>query len=245
VLELYSRADNPLFVAEIGNDQPFARYFFSTLGYQGIGFAPFGMDETDYVNYPLGAKEYNDDIIEHFAENYRLMAPVAREWAKLSFAGKTWGVAEPVDTLASNEKIWNAEATPEEKKAAEQDLAVKLTQNIDVGLWNAEVSYGRPMFWIAPPVGNSPASGGALIAQLSENEYLVTGYRSRVTFTPSSELGDSLYMIERVEEGHFENGQWVFDRVWNGDQTDWGLNFTSRIHWLKVKMASYKVEIAQ
>ena len=29
---------------------------------------------------------------------------------------------------------------------------------------------------------DSPLKGGALIAQLSANEYLVTGYRARVTF---------------------------------------------------------------
>lgn len=242
VLELYSRPDNALFVAEIGNDQPFARYFFSTLGYQGIGFAPFGMDNTDYVNYPLGAKELNDEIIEHFAQNYRLLAPMAREWAKWSFAGKVWGVAEPVDTHAQNEKIWNAEATPEEQKAEAQKNAVNYTQLLDLGLWDAEVTYGRHMFWIDPPVGNHPSSGGVLIAQLSDNEYLVTGYRARVTFTASSELKNKKYMIERVEEGHYKDGKWVFERVWNGDQTDWGLNFTSRMHVLKVRMASYETQ---
>lgn len=242
VLDLYSRPDNALFVAEIGNDQPFARYFFSTLGYQGIGFAPFGMDETDYSNYPLGAKKIDDDLIEHFAANYRLLAPMAREWAKLSFEGKVWGVAEPLDTHAANEKIWNAEATPEEKKAEANKNAASLTQHLDVGLWNAEVTYGRPMFWIDPPVGNNPASGGVLIAQLGDNEYLVTGYRARVDFKPSSELNGKKFMIERVEEGHYKNGKWIFERVWNGDQTDWGLNFTSRIHLLKVKMATYTTE---
>lgn len=242
VLQLYARPDNPLFVAEIGNDQPFARYFYSTLGYQGIGFAPFGMDETDYVNFPLGAREYNDKIVEHFAEAYRLMAPWAREWARLSFEGKVWGVAEPMDTLTSNEKIWNAEATPEENTAEVKKNAKNYTQNLDLGLWNAEVTYGRPMFWIEPPVGNNPASGGVLIAQLGENEYLVTGFRVRVTFAPSAELEDKKYMIERVEEGRFEKDKWIFERVWNGDQTDWGLNFTSQAHILKVKMATYTTD---
>jgi len=79
------------------------------------------------------------------------------------------------------------------------------------------------MFWIDPPIGNSPASGGALIAKLSDNEYLVTALRARVSFSPSDELAGQVHMIERVEEGHFENGAWVFERVWNGDQTDWGL----------------------
>lgn len=240
VLELYSRPDNALFVAEIGNDQPFARYFFSTLGYQGVGFAPFGMDNTDYSNYPLGAKKIDDETIEAFAQNYRLLKPMAREWAKLSFENRVWGVAEPVDTNANNEKIWNAEATPEEIKSEAKKNAANYTQRLDVGLWDAEVTYGRPMFWIDPPVGNTPSSGGVIIAQLSDNEYLVTGYRARVTFSASAELNGKKYMIERVEEGHFENGKWVFERVWNGDQTDWGLNFTSRMHVLKVRMAAYE-----
>lgn len=242
VLELYSRPDNALFVAEIGNDQPFARYFFSTLGYQGIGFAPFGMDDTDYVNYPLGTREMNDAAIKHFAQNYRLLAPMAREWAKLSFERKVWGVAEPVDTNATNEKIWNAEATPEEQKAEAAKNAANYTQLLDLGLWDAEVTYGRHMFWIDPPVGNHPSSGGVLIAQLSDNEYLVTGYRARVTFKGSAELQGKKYMIDRVEEGHYKDGQWVFERVWNGDQTDWGLNFTSRMHLLKVRMATYETQ---
>ena len=242
VLDLYSRPDNALFVAEIGNDQPFARYFFSTLGYQGIGFAPFGMDDTDYVNYPLGTKTMNDEAIEHFAQNYRLLAPMAREWAKMSFEGKVWGVAEPVDTNATNEKIWNAEATPEEQKAEAAKNAANYTQLLDLGLWDAEVTYGRHMFWIDPPIGNNPSSGGVLIAQLSDNEYLVTGYRARVTFKGSAELQGKKYMIDRVEEGHYKDGQWVFERVWNGDQTDWGLNFTSRLHILKVRMAIYETQ---
>ena len=35
-------------------------------------------------------------------------------------------------------------------------------------------------------------------------------------------------------------GQWVFERVWNGDQTDYGLNFTSAPQLLRVKLATYR-----
>ncbi|MDC8829211.1 DUF5597 domain-containing protein [Alteromonas gilva] len=234
VLELYSRDDNPLFVAEIGNDQPYARYFFSTLGKQGIGFAPFGMDYTDYANFPLGAKVVNDETIAPFAELYSLMAPWASVWAKLSFENDTWGVAEPHDST-SDKAVWNA------RVSAKSDDDSQFQQTLDLGRWNAEVSYGRPMFWIDPPTGNHPASGGALIAKLGEDEYLITALRARVTLSPSSEIEQLPYMIERVEEGHFDaDGNWVFERVWNGDQTDWGLNFTSQPHILKVKMATYK-----
>ena len=244
VLDLYARPDNALFVAEIGNDQPFARYFYSTLGKGGIGFSPFGMDDTGYTNYPLGAKEYNAEIIEHFAQHYRAIAPGMRPWAKLLFEKNSWGFAEPLDTTADTQKIWNAEATPAEKEQHNKDRAAALTQLVDAGLWDIEVTYGRPMFWIAPPEGNVPAAGGALVVQLSDNEYLVTAHKARVEFKPSAELAGKKYMIERVEEGHFstipdEKGEWKMDRVWNGDQTDWGLNFSDRAVTLKVKMAAY------
>jgi len=244
VLELYSGNNNPLFVAEIGNDQPFARYFFETLGHQGIGFAPFGMDTTGYTNYPLGAKHYDDETFAHFGEIYELMAPWSKVWAKLSYEGETWGVAEPLDTTKATGAIWNAEnsklADEGARKKRVADRAKQLTQTLDLGLWNAEVSYGRPMFWVAPPEGNTPASGGALIAKLSENEYLVTALRARVSFSPSSELEGKRHMIVRVEEGHFNpEGEWVFERVWNGDQTDWGLNFDDKHHLLKIRMATY------
>lgn len=243
VLDLYTLPNNPLFVAEIGNDKPYARYFYETLGRGGIGFVPFGMDDTDYTNYPLGAKEYNAETIEAFAQHYRLLSGWSSEWAKLSAQGKVWGVAEPLDTNANSQKIWNAEATPEEiaEQAVKEkkDKAAALTQHLDLGLWDAEVTYGRYMFWIDPPVGNTSAEGGALIAQLSDNEYLVTAFKARVEFKASAELKNKKYMIERVEEGHYENGTWVMERVWNGDQTDWGLNFTNRPHLLKVKMAAY------
>ena len=47
-------------------------------------------------------------------------------------------------------------------------------------------------------------------------------------------------LYERVEEGHYDaSGKWVFERVWNGDQTDYGLNFTTLPQVLRVKLAAY------
>lgn len=236
VMELYAREDNPLYIAEIGNDQPYARYFFTALGHGALGFAPFGMDYTDYSNYPLGAKNMDDEIA-HFSELYKLFGSMAREWAGISYRHRTWGVSEPLDTENPDKALWNAEGSDAEKKAKDPE---NYTQRLDLGDWTAEVTYGRPAFWIEPPQGNTPSSGGAVIAELGEDEYLVTGYRARVTFYPDGELEGESFMMSRVEEGHFEDGEWVFERVWNGDQTDWGLNFTGKPHVLKVKLATYK-----
>jgi beta-galactosidase GanA len=235
VMDLYRRVDNALYISEIGNDQPFARYFFSALGRQAIGFAPFGMDYSDYSNYPLGAERVDDETLAHFAEVYALFAPMAREWARLSFENRVWAVSEPVDTDPEPDDQWNPDVAGE---PAEQVYR----QHLDLGKWSAEVSYGRPMFGNPPPVGNDPASGGAAIAELGPNEYLVTGLHARVSFSPSRELEDRQMIIARVEEGHFENGRWIFERVWNGDQIDWGLNFSGNPHVLRVRLASYETQ---
>ena len=47
-------------------------------------------------------------------------------------------------------------------------------------------------------------------------------------------------IYEYVDEGSYDaNGKWVFRRRWNGDQTDYGLNFSSATQLLRVKLTSY------
>ena len=213
VLDRYQRPDNALFVGETGNSPAYPRYFFSTLGHQGIGFAPFGLDFTGYSNYPLGAARIDSETLEPFALNYRLVAPAMRELADLSLGGKVHGVAE--------------------------DPAVH-TQTISLGHWQATVSYGLPQFGpTGAPPGNPQPVGGALIAQVSADEFLVAGYHTRVSFDVADPARGAKMQFARVEEGTYENGAWKFLRVWNGDQTDWGLNFTSVPQWLKVRLATY------
>jgi beta-galactosidase GanA len=211
VLELYRRPDNPLFVAETGNDVHYARYFFAALGQQAIGFTPFGIDYTGYGNYPLGAKVVDRETLEPFARNYRLLAPMARELAALSFEGKVWGVSE-------NPK--------------EPQRQIELSPQ-----WRATVGFGQDQFGTEPPKGNPTPRGGALIAQLAPNEFLVTGFNVRVSVQSTSE---PLKHVARVEEGVYAGGKWEFRRVWNGDQVDWGLNFTARTTVLRVRFAEQR-----
>jgi beta-galactosidase GanA len=214
----YARPDNALFVAETGNAIPYARYLFDTLGRGGIGFSPFGMDFTGYANYPLGAAKLNAETVEAFAANYRLFAPMQREWAKLAFEKPVWGGSEPDDRAA---------------------------QSTVIGDWSVTLRYGKWQFggsdWTFikdRPVDPTGANGGAVVAQLSPNEFLVTGRNARVEFGRANKDGKS-FLLARVEEGHFDKGQWVFDRLWNGDQIDYGLNFAGGPQVLRVKLATY------
>jgi hypothetical protein len=42
-----------------------------------------------------------------------------------------------------------------------------------------------------------------------------------------------------VEEGAYVDGKWQFRRIWNGDQTDYGLNFTTKPQVLRVKLMTF------
>ena len=200
VLELYHRDDNALFVPETGGGAGNARFLFSALGLQAIGFAPFGMDYTTARNTP--------ESLAPTAMNYRLIAPMAREIARLNFEGKLQAVAE-------------------EKG--------KVTQTLAFGAWNAVVSYGATRNNRA--VGNTEPTGRILVAQLKDNQFLVAGFHCRADFHPAD--ADRHRQFLRVEEGAYQNGVFKFLRIWNGDETDWGLNFGAEPLVLRVSLATY------
>ena len=221
-LRHYARPDNALFIPETGNDAEFARFFWSVLGKGGIGFSPFGFDETGYSNYPLGAKTLDAATIEAFASKYALFAPMARDWAKLALEHATWGSAKGRDGGDESTVLG----------------AWRITTQYD--LWQ----FGeRDAPWLkrdpAPTAGKGV--GGAVVAQLGPDEFLIAGSNVRVRLELAQPAADESAMLVRVEEGRYDgSGKWTFLRVWNGDQTDYGLNFSDAPTLLRVQMARSK-----
>jgi beta-galactosidase GanA len=213
VLDTYSRKDNALFVPESGNAEAYPRYLFAALGHGAIGWSTFGLDLTGYANAPLGAPVVDDKLIDEFALNFKLIGPMQREIARLNFEGKVQAVAE--DPAAHS-------------------------QTMDFGPWTATVAYGLRVFGrAANPPGNAEPVGRALVAQLGPDEFLVTGVSARVDFKPTDAAGGKHREFVRVEEGTYVDGKWKFLRIWNGDQTDYGLNFTTQPQVLRVTLMTY------
>jgi beta-galactosidase GanA len=217
----YARADNALMIPEFGNSVNHARFFWPALGKGAIGFAPFGMDATGYSNYPLGAKALGPQEMEAFASKYRLFSPIARQWARIAASRPTWGSAKGPDAADQSQVIgrWKVTAMYELWEFGERD-------------WT----------WIKtdPHPTKGHAVGGMVVAQLAPDEFLVAGSDVRARFTLDQPRGGEIGTVLRVEEGSFApDGQWVMTRVWNGDQTDYGLNFTQQPVLLKVKLGTY------
>jgi beta-galactosidase GanA len=203
--EKMARPDNPLFVPELGNDLPFARFFWLALGKGAIGVAPFGMDPT-YSNYPLGGLNTPENL-EAFASKFALLAPIARDWAKLAFEHPTVGFARGDD--ASD-------------------------QSVVLGRWKINAQYGAWAFgdpnatWMKGPPNPTKGQpvGGAALIQLGPDEFLLAGSDVRISFGELAPNPNGGGYFMTVEEGTFDNGRWVMRRRWNGDQTDYGLNLT-------------------
>jgi hypothetical protein len=213
-IDFYRRKDNALLIPETGNPAAYARYVYTAIGQGAIGWAPFGLDLSRYSNQTEGPGAMEPNALKPFAQQYELLAPIARRLAKGNLEGKVRGSSED----------------PENH-----------TQTLAFERWNAVLEYGMPSFGNGmQPKGNSPADGGVVILQLGPDEFLVAGHHVRVDFAPTFEPGKKRYWL-KVEEGSYDAaGKWKTARIWNGDQTDYGLNLKSDENvLLKVRLTTY------
>jgi hypothetical protein len=213
VLDLYARPDNPLFVPETGASPWYAHMLFAAIGKGAVGWSPFGIDLNRAAFAPAGTRSAAEDWLAPLALNYALVGPIMREVALLEFDGKLQAVAESAGAH---------------------------TQDMEFGNWKAVVSYGAPRFGTgSEPKGNPEPTGAALVASLGGDEFLVTGHSCRVDFRPADPESKAKREFLRVEEGTFENGGFRPVRIWNGDQTDWGLNFGAAPVALRVRLRTF------
>ncbi|MBC7940355.1 MAG: DUF5597 domain-containing protein [Chitinophagaceae bacterium] len=219
-LDKFQRPDNVLFVPEMSNLPGFVRHVYQVLGRGAIGVAPFGIDYTDYTNFPLGSKITGKAMVEPFAPAYAMFRAIERPWARWAFEGRTYGIAEGDDRKPQSVamKGWKATVTFQEWMFGEKK-------------WEG---YTKDI-----PAGMETPAGGVAIAQSGDDEFFVVGQHARLRIEPLLAT-DTNTIIVSAEEGRFDSaGRWVVERVWNGDQTDWGFNLTATPRVLKIKLGRY------
>ncbi|MEE1898702.1 DUF5597 domain-containing protein [Flavobacterium rakeshii] len=213
-MEIYARGDNPLFVPETFWHDDFPKFFYSALGYGAIGYAPFGLDDTRIRINKKGEVMTAEEMYEPTTINFELFTPMASEIARLNFDGKIQTAVQlvPVDPTADR-----GNAVDRVNYITDKTLHLKS--------WDADVAFGTFSRLSRSEFQPQHPDGRFLIAELSENQFLVCGYHCRVMFKPSGKNKNSNWQYLTVEEGHYENGVFKVERILNGDQTDWGLNF--------------------
>ena len=220
VMAEFHRADNPLLIPESLGFEPFpgasgySRYLYYALGDGAVGFANFGLDRLK-----LGEGITGEDLAQ--ANGFALLGEFDRELARLKFAGVL-------------------KTAVEENGIAEKEL--------DFGSgaqeWRAVVMFPPMYGTLEAPVATSSDTkslhvGRAVVAELGASQFLVAGIDCRVQFALPVHPGGKQAQMLKVEEGSYVGGEWKATRLWNGDETDYGLNFGGTGALLRVTMGSY------
>lgn len=70
--------------------------------------------------------------------------------------------------------------------------------------------------------GNKDLSGRVIAAEVSPGRYLLTGASANLALAPKLGQPGAIQLVT-VEQGHFDHGRWVRERLLNGDETAFGL----------------------
>lgn len=146
------------------------------------------------LNGQLSNKELVDKNILPFANEFKMASPMMRELAAWSYEGKINAVVEREDFAA---------------------------QKIELGAWQATISFGGDGRANAAPINTEPI-GKIMIVTINENEFLLMGTKCHISFQGSGINKGKDWQYGKVEEGYYENGKFKLLRIQNGDETDWG-----------------------
>ena len=209
VMDQYSRPDNPLFIPETISAAPYVRFFYAAIARGAIGYAPFGIDYAAFAADRPGEPRMREADLQQLSMSYRTIGPMMREMAQWTFENRVHAAIETED-----------KAQPE----------------IDLGRWKAKIRFGVAMRGNAN--GNETPIGRVLVTQLGPDEFIVTGFYANVRFEPTGKDAGRSWEFLKVEEGQFADGRFQPIRIWNGDETDWGLNFVSAPQVLRVRLST-------
>jgi beta-galactosidase GanA len=145
---------------------------------------------------PFDIDNANAAYATHIAALYDVLAQIAPLVLQAQTEGHVRGFANPVTFTGE------VDSAPLHTTLGEADFTATT-----IDPW----ADGRPQ---------DPASHGALLIWLGGEDYLLAG--QGVTVTVEAADGKGRLGFERVEEGRYENGQWLPGRRLNGDQTHQG-----------------------
>jgi hypothetical protein len=235
VMREFHQPGNPLLIPESLGFEPFpgasgyARYLYFALGDGAVGFANFGLDRLD-IAHP-------NQEMQAVVNGYRLLGSFTPQLAALKFAGKLQTAVEE-DGISQKELAFAADGTPAPLGSGSAPAAPSNAA------WRVIVSFPPSYDPPAAPVSTTSDTTGlhegrAVVASLGPNEFLVAAIDCRVQFALPVHANGKQPQMLKVEEGHYDGSTWIPTRLWNGDETDYGLNFGGKGSLLRITLGSY------
>jgi hypothetical protein len=236
VMHEFHQPNNPLLIPESLGFEPFpgasgyARYLYFALGNGAVGFGNFGLDR-------LNLAAPNQEMLA-VINGFSLVGSFTPELARLKFAGKLQTAVEE-DGISQKELDFAADGSALALEGSASAPAAPASS-----AWRVIVSFPPSYDPPAAPVSTTSDTTGlregrAVVASLGPNQFLVAAIDCRVQFALPVHSGGKQAQMLKVEEGRYDGTTWVPLRLWNGDETDYGLNFGGKGSLLRVTMGSY------
>lgn len=214
ICEAFSWKGNPILIPE--STVTGARALYSVGEWDAIAFSPFGID-----SWAEGVLKNPSPEQQLFSDTYGAMAQmeslIEQHLGKESMRGVYIYNTRKEDTVT----------------IGDYDITVSRGRSFDIGAMMA-------------PTGSFSAEkreeprfeGGAIIIQTQKDEFYVVGYGLNANFTLREGVKHSYCGYDAIDEGVFENGEFVEYRRLNGDERNVFLA-DGKITTLRVKMYHY------
>jgi hypothetical protein len=241
VMREFHQPGNPLLIPESLGFEPFpgatgyARYLYFALGDDAIGFANFGLDRLDLARVDIA---HPNPEMQAVVNGFALLGSFTPQLAALKFAGKLQTAVEE-DGISQKELAFTADGMPARLEGANSAPAAPPET-----AWRVIVSFPPSYDPPAAPVSTTSDTTGlreglAVVASLGPNQFLVAGIDCRVQFALPVHNGGRQPQMLKVEEGRYDGTTWIPTRLWNGDETDYGLNFGGKGSLLRITMGTF------
>ncbi|ANY65740.1 hypothetical protein BBD42_04120 [Paenibacillus sp. BIHB 4019] len=218
VCQEYTQEGNPLFIPEARRDVSSAANVFYAMGkHDALGFAPFGVEGF----FPEEAASGGPDFSIMMALN-------------IDFSGFVVNGTGPY--LAQSYKLLGGMLGLIQQNRGTGKMTGFLQQNdggciLPFSRYDVKLSYKRPA------EGTPPAGG--LVIELSEDRFIFAGIGFSVELLPKQGERAKVGLI-RVEEGAFEQNEWVRGRVLNGDESAYRIAVGDYASALYIEAYTYK-----
>lgn len=198
VMETYSYEGNPLFIPEIRKDAVTASYcLYAFMKYHAVCYSPFGIEDLGLL--PEEVKKPSEEVMTALNIN----PAVFETEGGGKYLGKTYSLLQNMKPLYL--KYRGTDSMRCYLKRSETDIGTYLRFR----KYDAVIDY--------LPTGKAKPLAAGVIFELEENKFLIAGMKSRLVFR--AKPGENLMVsILRLQEGTVEQGEWIPERVLNGDE---------------------------
>lgn len=228
----YSWKGNPIFIPESGAVA--ARPIYAIGEWDALCFSPFGIDDMKPGNLNEDQKLYS----ETYKTIQNMMGLITANIGSDKMRGVFIYPGKENQTI----EMGNYQFKFSPKKGF--DIGLIMGQAGQRAERNRQGNTGSDE--AAPPAPNmfgpsgpqKPAMGGAVMLQISDNEFYVVGYGINADVTLKDDIKHSFCGYDSIWEGTFQNDRFIPGRLLNGDERSVYLD-SSKIGALKVKMYHY------